>query len=254
MIEEKNEEIIEQIVSDVVVPTHQDQVITPMIASTEGRLNSLWNLPPAVMQEAQAKAQKIRMSHGMLAGVPLLCKGPDCLYAKICSISPQNRMVGYRCPMEAASVIARFEDYCAHFKVDISMEIPREDDIVDLALIKDLVDIEIQILRADNKVAINGDFITKTVGTVDSRGRAYYEDAVDQASEFKMRLLDKKWKLMQLLDSTRKDKASKQKSLNDPSVKAANIFSKLSNMVSAHASENLEVIDAEFVNVEEDGE
>lgn len=229
-----------------VVP--QSTANQPMTSET--RLNSLWNLPPAVMHEAQMKAQKVRMSHGMLAGVPILCKGPDCPYEKVCTITPANRIIGYRCPLEAAAVISRFEAYCAHFKIDISMEYPHEDDVVDLSIIKDLVDIEIQILRADNKVAINGDFITKTVGTVDSRGRAYYEDAIDQASEYKMRLLDKKWKTLQLLDSTRKDKSNKQKALNDPSVKAASIFSKISSMVANQAQESYEVVDAEYTTVD----
>lgn len=214
----------------------------------ETQMISLWNIPQAAMQESKQYASQIKMTHGMLAAVPILCKADQCPYVTVCTMSPQNRTVGQRCPMEAAAMVTRFRQYCDHF--DLNMSNPTSSEVVDMSLVNDLVEVEIQMLRAANRIAINGDFITTTIGSVDQKGNVYYEDALDPAVEYNDKMKDKRYKIYRLLDSTRKDKSSKAASENNPSIKAAGLFSKI-NAAMAEADSKAEAIDADYVVVVE---
>ena len=144
--------------------------------------------------------------------------------------------------MEAAALATRFYQYCEHFGLDMSN--PTPDELIDLSLVHDLVEVEIQMMRASNRIAINGDFISRTIGSVDNKGKVYYEDTVDPGAEYNDRLKEKRWKIYRLLDSTRKDKASKGASSDNPSVKAASLFNKISEKL-----KEVNSIDVEYQEV-----
>jgi hypothetical protein len=128
--------------------------------------------------------------------------------------------------------------------IDLSTGKIKDTDMVDASSIRDLVDNEIQMLRAENKIALNADFIDKVVATVDKHGKAYYENAISPEAEYKLRLQDKKYKILNLLNSTRKDKASEVKIGGHPSVRAAGILKKIGDLL----EDDLDsvVINAEF--------
>ena len=168
----------------------------------------IWNVPGASIPHIVNSSDKFRMKHGMFASVPIICGGYECPYFETCTIDPQLRIKGSRCAMEISAIMARYEMWCEHFNIDLEGTSILKEDMTDASLVRDLVDNEIQTLRAENKIALSGDFIGKTLKEVDRQGKAYYEDAVTPAAEYKMTLLDKRYKIMQLLNSTRKDKAS----------------------------------------------
>lgn len=197
--------------------------------SMANKMQSLWNITPSAMQDVAKSARTFRMSHGMFAGVPILCKDTNCPYANVCTVDSSNRLIGQRCPMEAGAIMGRFDMWCRHFGIDMSN--PTDEDTVDIATIRDLVDIEVQVLRADNRIAINADFMGKTINTVDNKGKPWYEETVTPMAEYKLTLMDKKYKLLQLLNSTRKDKAAMAKNKDNPSIKAIGIFQKINGML-----------------------
>jgi len=189
---------------------------------------NLWGIAPKAQVATQQYMDKIKMTHGMFASVPLLCQDMSCPYADTCEIPQADRTFGGRCPQEAAIIMARFEMYCDHFGIDLSNLNFRPGDVVDAGLVRDLVDLEVQMFRAENKMAIRGDFLGSTINTVDNKGKAWYEDAVTPEAAFKNSLFDKRFKILNLLNSTRKDKAAMAKALDNPSVKAASLFKKIS--------------------------
>lgn len=190
---------------------------------------TVWGLDDAALIKAEASANKYKLKHGMFAGIPIICKGVSCPYAKVCSLPEKHREIGDRCPVEIGAIIARFEAWCNHFGIECSGDYINDEDLVDATLIRDLVDNEIQTLRAENRVAMNADFIAETISTIDNKGRAYYEETVSPESEFKLQLLDKRYKILQLLNSTRKDKAREQKIELNPSQEAMSIFKKIAD-------------------------
>lgn len=168
----------------------------------------IWSVPGASMAHVMHASDKFKLKHGMFANVPIICRGDQCPYFDVCTIDAQYRISGTRCAMEIGAIMARYEMWCDHFDINLEGSTILKEDMTDASLVRDLVDNEIQMLRAESKIALSGDFIGLTLKEVDRQGKAYYEDAVTPAAEFKMTLQDKRYKIMQLLNSTRKDKAS----------------------------------------------
>jgi hypothetical protein len=188
----------------------------------------VWNLPDHVMLQAEMATKKFEVKHGMFAAIPLICKGDSCPYRAVCTISKAVIPTGHRCPIEIGAIMTRFDHWCKHFRIEASNDVIKDEDLVDATLIRDLVDIEIQVLRAENRIALSADFIASTLTTVDNKGRAYYKDEVSPEAQFKLQLLDKRYKIMNLLNSTRKDKSKEIKLELTPSQQAVSMFSKIS--------------------------
>lgn len=204
---------------------------------------AMWGVSAAVIQE-MANINKIYASkHGMFSGVPIVCKGPDCVYKDVCMISPAQRIVGKRCPMEIATILSRYEQWCAHFGIDTISDTIDPKDLVDATLIKDLINIEIQMLRAENKVALNGDFMADTLLDIDKKCQPYFGKVVSPEVEFIMTLQDKKIKILNQLNSTRKDKAADKRNQN-ASEEAIKIFQQLKEI--QNAKDITDVSDLEF--------
>lgn len=158
----------------------------------EELLAAMWGLTPTKTKQVSNISKVYFTKHGMFASIPILCRGVDCAYKDVCMVDPSERTVGSRCPMEIAALITRFNQWCQHFGINIDGEAIESKDLVDATLIKDLVNIEIQILRAENKIALSGDFMGETIIEVDKKCNAYYGTVITPESEFLMTLQDKK--------------------------------------------------------------
>lgn len=200
------------------------------------QMMDVWGMSPEVAAVAKRSSKLFSYKHGMFASAPIVCRGDQCPFYDVCSVDPMYRIVGSRCPQEAGVIISRFEQWCKHFKINFEGDEVAEEDLVDASLIRDLVENEVQILRAENKIALNGDIVKKTLQSVDQRGNTYYEDAVTPEATYKLQLQEKRYKLLNLLNSTRKDKASERRQLT-PSEEALSIFNKLNQKVDLDAME-----------------
>ena len=133
--------------------------------------------------------------------------------------------------MEAGAVIARYESWCRHFEIDITGEAILDEDLVDASLIRDLVGTnEIMMLRAENLVAINAGFISKNNRRDrQSRQGVLRGHGVPEA-EYKNHLQEKRYKIFNLLNSTRKDRSGSGGAMN-PSERAVSIFKKVAELM-----------------------
>lgn len=204
---------------------------------------SMWGISPAVVKEMSNINRVYSSKHGMFSAIPIICKGPDCAYKDVCMVSMGQRTIGQRCPMEIAAILARYEQWCAHFDIDTTEDVLDPKDLVDATLIKDLVNVEIQMLRAENKVALNGDFMADTLLDIDKKCQPYFGKIVSPETEFLMTLQDKKIKILNQLNSTRKDKAAdkRKESASDEAIK---IFQQLKELQQSRKVAN--VSDLEF--------
>lgn len=190
---------------------------------------AMWGIQPSIIQEISNLNRIYSSKHGMFASVPIICRGTDCAYKDTCMITPQQRTVGQRCPMEIAAILSRYEQWCAHFDIDTSQDTIAPQDLVDATLVKDLVNVEIQMIRAENKIALNGDFMSDTLLDIDKKCHPYFGKIVSAETEFLMTLQDKKVKILNQLNATRKDKAS-DKSKSNASDAAIRIFQQVQAM------------------------
>ena len=200
--------------------------------------DNVWNLPTHVEKLARDVSVRFSTKHGMLASVPLMCRGVDCPYRATCTIENDNELPrGHRCPIEIGAIMSRFEHWCNHFGIRIENGLIDDGDLVDATLIRDLVDNEIQTLRAENRIAISADFIAKTIAAVDKKCQAHHNDDISPEATYKMSLLDKKFKILQLLNSTRKDKSGNKSIELTPSQQAISIFNQIQEKLSKQSED-----------------
>lgn len=209
---------------------------------------SMWGVRPALVKELANMNRVYSSKHGMFSSIPILCKEQDCAYKDVCMVSPQERTKGQRCPMEIAAILSRYEQWCTHFEIDTVEDVIDSKDLVDATLIKDLVNVEIQMLRAENKIALNGDFMADTLLDIDKKCQPYYGKIVSAETEFLMSLQDKKIKILNQLNATRKDKAAdkRKESASDEAIK---IFQQVKELQKAQQH----VIDISEIQFDDDG-
>ena len=203
---------------------------------------AMWGVVPAVIKEIGNMNRVYSSKHGMFASVPIICKGSDCVYKNVCMVHPNQRIVGHRCPMEISAILSRYEQWCAHFEIDTVQDMIDSKDLVDATLIKDLVNIEVQILRVENKIALNGDFMADTLLDIDKKCNPYFGKIVAPETEFLMTLQDKKIKILNQLNATRKDKAAdkRKESASDTAIK---IFQQVKELEKAQKIVNISDLD-----------
>lgn len=209
---------------------------------------AMWGIQPSLIKEISNMNRVYASKHGMFSSVPIICRDQDCAYKDVCMVSQQQRTVGQRCPMEIATILSRYEQWCEHFEIDATQNTINPADLVDATLIKDLVNLEVQMMRAENKIALNGDFMADTLLDIDKKCNPYYGKIVSPEVEFLMTLQDKKVKILNQLNATRKDKASEKNKTNGSDT-AIRIFQEVQALVKNQS--NMSISDIEF---DEDGE
>lgn len=182
-----------------------------------------WNVSAKGREAISMAVAMNKTKHGLYASIPMLCKAEACPYASVCPLVDMGQAPeGERCPLEIAMILNRYEDYSKEFGID-------DRNIVDMGLVKDLIDYDIQLFRAENKIAIQGDFVEDIVVTITEGGEAITNPKLSQATEYKDKIMNKRFKILELMNSTRKDKAGDKLTLSlDPSSYAAQLMSTIS--------------------------
>lgn len=194
----------------------------------EPRMPMEWQFSDKGQQALVIARQMAAVKHGLYASIPMLCKGPACPYAGTCPLLAMDLApVAERCPLEVSKIMKRFEQYSKELSID-------EDNIVDMTLIKDLIDIDIQLIRADNKLAVDADFIQDVIIMITEHGDEITQPQIHKAVDYKDKLLKKRHDILGLLHSTRKDKAGDKLTITlDPSTYAAQLMAQAAERNSA---------------------
>src|SRR5690606_29317666 len=124
--------------------------------------------------------------HGMFSRIPIICRGRACPFFETCWIPEADLQVGERCPIEIATIVERFDEYCEELGVN------PETDVVDAGLVKDVIDLEIMMLRADGILASDAALVKDVVAGVSPKGQEYYKPELNPAVDLKERLRKEK--------------------------------------------------------------
>ena len=220
--------------------TYNNNNSLPDLTNKSGNeiMAAMWGISGAVVKEIANMNKVYASKHGMFASVPIICRKDDCAYKDVCMVDDSQRILGNRCPMEIAAILARYEQWCMHFELDMNQDVINPEDLVDATLIKDLVNIEVQMLRAENKIALSGDIMSDTLLDIDKKCQPYYGKIVAPEVEFLMSLQDKKIKILNQLNATRKDKAAdkRKESGSDAAIK---IFQQVKELEKAQRFANI---------------
>jgi hypothetical protein len=210
--------------SDDKLPVPKSERIEDLMAV---ELPSAWGSSTKIKKGIEKSLANGRVKHGLYSAIPMVCRGETCAYKETCPLFAVNEHpVGERCPIEISEILLRFESYTRELNID------DYDNIIDMTLIKDLIDLDVQIKRADNRLSIDGgEFIQDVVINITEDGDEITNPAIHKAVEYKERLLKNRHGILQLLNSTRKDKAgSKITVQTDPSTYAAQLMAQVAAM------------------------
>lgn len=237
-MEIEKEEIIDD---EEVWDDEEEQNVPVLVTKVDGvQLPMGWGQSATNMDEVRKHRQSFNLKHGMFANVPMVCKGADCPLHAMCTVPLNNRPVGGRCPIEIAAIIDRYDKYYEELGLG-------PEDYFDQSQVKDLVDVEVKLLRANGHLATSASFIEQVVTAVDENGNAHYRPELNKATEYEEKLLARKSKILSDLNATRKANKS-DTSVNDPSSFAADLMRR------AQKARQATVIDVDDENVDDDSQ
>jgi len=141
-----------------------------------------------------------RVKTGMLASIPMRCEGSKCPFYQSCPLAAKGiEPVGEKCPIEMAAVQQFFYDYVEELQVDVNR-------MVEVSMVRDLVDQEIQQLRKTWLLS-QEHFIQENVVGIDENGNVITKKELHQAVDYEDKILKRKEKLRNALLATRESKA-----------------------------------------------
>jgi len=144
------------------------------------------------------RPQKTRTS--MFSSIPMRCEASRCIFAETCPLHQQNLAPkGKPCPIEM-SVVSQFTtEYMNQLEV-------HPDNLVEVSMIRDLVDQEVQYLRK-TKLLAKEHFIQENTIGVDEDGQPILKKELHLAVELEDKLHKRRKDLRNQLLATREAKA-----------------------------------------------
>lgn len=244
IVDEMAETIVEDINNDMLLDSSlkagvEENLENMLVEKEEKEIEEKKTVMPWKMDKkgkaAVAKAVGImNTTYGLYATIPLVCKGEECVYAKLFPDTHDGLSVeGQRCPVEVAMIMTKYDQYKKELNI-------AEEDAVDMSILRDVIDYDIQIIRAENKMAVEGDFVKDVTIGISQTGVPIIQEQISQAAEYKDKIQKKRNDSLKLLNSTRKDKAGiNVNHIMDPSTYATKLL-----------QEDTDFLDAEFEELE----
>lgn len=241
----ENKNILNSSIEQTTLSKETEDKLETMLAEKKQRqlqaqisVPSIWKLSDKGKSVVQKAVELNRTEFGLYASIPMVCKGEECVYAQLYpELHEGLSESGERCPVEVAMIMTRYEAYTN--ELDISPE-----DAVDMSILRDVIDCDIQITRAENKMAIEGDFVKDVTVGVNEAGVPVTQEQISQAAQYKEKIQAKRNTALKLLNSTRKDKAGEKLNVvMDPSTYAASILKGKEAETIEGEFEELDIID-----------
>lgn len=162
--------------------------------------DNLWGYTELGKEALKAAMTMISTKHGLYANIPIICKAENCPYADTCrlvefELAPLSEM----CPIEVASVKARYEAYAQDFDL-------ANGSFTDQVIVNDLIETDILMDRCKKLIQNEVMPIVDSIVNYTDDGTPIYEKKVSPTIELNERLSKKRANLLNLMKATRKDK------------------------------------------------
>jgi len=165
-----------------------------------------------------------RTRNSMFASIPMRCESSKCLYASTCPLYAENLApYGKPCPIEM-SIVSQFTSEYMH-QLDVS-----PDNLVEVSMVRDLVDQEVQYLRK-TKLLAKEHFIQENIVGIDSNtGEPIMKKELHLAVELEDRLHKRRKDLRNQLLATREARAKVGQVQLDTAQAISEIIQKVKNV------------------------
>lgn len=199
----------------------------------EGFLHTFESLRPDLFfpegwteEERSQVAEMVRPSKiktSMFASIPMTCASRNCPVADTCPLMKINKAPhGSPCPIEMAAVQQFMGDYIEEMRVD-----PKS--MTEVAMVRDLVDQEIQYIRK-NKILAKEHFIQENPVGLDPQGNVIVSKQLHQAVDYEDRIHKRKREILKQMNATREAKSKIGQGNLDTAQSLAAAFAKLSEL------------------------
>lgn len=167
------------------------------------------------------RPQKTRTS--MFSSIPMNCEAAKCIFASTCPLYKENLAPkGSPCPIEMSIVSQFTAEYMEQLDV-------HPDNLVEVSMIRDLVDQEVQYIRK-TKLLAKENFIQENIVGVDDSGRPILKKELHLAVELEDRLHKRRKDLRNQLLATREAKAKVGQTQLDTAQAISDIISKVQSI------------------------
>lgn len=183
----------------------------------------------------------------MFTSIPMVCRASDCMFASTCpmqkeGIAPKN----HPCPYESGMIASFVSEYMEQLEIE-------PDNLVELTMIRDLVDQEVQYLRK-SKILAQEDFIQENVVGKDSNGDPVFAKQLHLASDLEDRLHKRKQVIFKQLLATREAKAKAGLTALDTAQSMASLvdsFRRIQNDQESRLKQRLGIVDKDdYIDVQ----
>jgi len=136
----------------------------------------------------------------LFSSIPMRCAAEKCPFADTCPLEQQNvAPKGKPCPIEMALVSQFMESIMSELRVN-------PENLIEVSMVRDLVDQEVQQLRA-TKILAKESFIQENIIGIDDQGRPIIKKEMHLAVELSDKLLKRKKEIRNQMMATREQRA-----------------------------------------------
>lgn len=140
-----------------------------------------------------------RSKTAIFTAIPMECHGAKCVFASSCAFFANDvAPVGHLCPYEVDIVVDFMADFIEQFDVP-------DDNLVELSMVRDLVDQEVQYYRK-TKLLSQEHFIQDNIVGVDSDGDPVVQKQLHLATDLEDKLHKRRQQLFKVFLATRESR------------------------------------------------
>ena len=189
----------------------------------------MWNMSSDGVKAVQRIKERNDKSGVMryYSSLPMKCRGKHkCIYKESCYLDTMEieQKIDEVCPIEVELILSYLQKYVDEFQIE-DINDPKNTTVI--GLLKDLIDMELQIERANKRLMEDGDYLEDRVMAITDSGEKITNKEINQHINFKIKMQEKKAQILDLLHATPKNKAKQQDAKTfDPSTYAKEIMAK----------------------------
>ena len=156
----------------------------------------MWNMSSDGVKAVQRIKDRNDKSGVMryYSSLPMKCRGKHkCIYKESCYLDGLEieQKIDEVCPIEVELILSYLQKYTEEFQIE-DINDPKNTTII--GLLKDLIDMELQIERANKRLMEDGDYLEDRVIAITEGGEKITNKEINQHINFKIKMQEKKMK------------------------------------------------------------
>lgn len=175
----------------------------------EENIKNIWGHSSLGIEAKRAAMSMLSTKTGLYAKVPISCKEATCPYANTCILLEHGLAPrGEKCPMETAMIETRYAGYETDYDLDSAS-------FTDSTIVAEIINLDVTMERCKALLAANFTPVEEVVAGMTEDGQTFTRPEVSKAWEIYERASNKRDKLLDMMNGTRKaNKGAQEQTTN----------------------------------------